>query len=111
MLRWRVELADFETLGGSLTFEYNKGALHYVPDCLSRAPNPEEPELSEAEKELYVASKCQTSSLEEPTLTEAEEELWLASRCLTQNLDESEEVQCAAKGGARPPESFNRTDA
>ncbi len=110
MLRWRVEIANFETLGGSLTFEYNKGALHHVPDCLSRAPNPEEPELTEAEEELWVTSKCQTSSLEVLALTEAEEELRLASKCLVQNSDESGEVKWDAEAGSRPPDSFHMPD-
>ncbi len=57
MLHWRVEIADFETLGGSLKFEYNKGALHQVPDCLSRAPSLAMLEFSEAEEQLWVASK------------------------------------------------------
>ncbi len=43
--------------GGSLKFEYNKGTLHHVHDCLSRAPSPAPPELSEAEEELWIASK------------------------------------------------------
>ncbi len=85
MLRWRVGIADFETLGGSLKFEYNKGALHHVPD-VSRAPVSEVPEL-----------------------TEAEEELWIASKVLVQNSN-SGEVKVSSKAVTRQEEPFHLPD-
>ncbi|MCP3681761.1 MAG: hypothetical protein GY861_03635, partial [bacterium] len=57
MLRWRVEIADFETLGGSSHFVYNKGAQNHVADALSRGAE-DPPELSQAEEELWVASRA-----------------------------------------------------
>ncbi|MCP3683643.1 MAG: hypothetical protein GY861_13240, partial [bacterium] len=66
MLHWRVEIADFETLGGSLQFVYNKGAQNHVADALSRGP------------------------IDPPELTQAEEELWVASRALFQKIEDSE---------------------
>ncbi len=87
MLRWRVEIADLETLGGSLQFMYNKGALHHVPDCLSRAPCPGVPEL-----------------------LEAEEELWIASKSLVQQVAQSVIVNVDAKARTRPDVSFHMPD-
>ncbi len=43
MFRWRLEIADFEVLGGQLKFEYKKGLEHKVADCLSR--NPVDPQI------------------------------------------------------------------
>ncbi|MCP3684021.1 MAG: hypothetical protein GY861_15170, partial [bacterium] len=61
---WRVEIADFETLGGSLHFIYNKGAQNHVADALSRGP------------------------VDPSVLTQAKEELWVASRALLSDSTE-----------------------
>ncbi|WP_297330960.1 ribonuclease H family protein, partial [Pseudoalteromonas sp.] len=71
MLHWRVEIADFETLGGSLRFVYNKGAQNHVADALSRG------------------------AIDPLELTEAEEELWVASRALLSDPLDSEIPTCA----------------
>ncbi|MCP3686293.1 MAG: hypothetical protein GY861_26925 [bacterium] len=71
MLHWRVEIADFETLGGSLHFVYNKGAQNHVTDALSRG------------------------AVDPPELTQAEEELWVASRALLLESFDSETPTCA----------------
>ncbi len=81
-----MEIVDFDTLGGSLKFEYNKGTLHHVPDCLSRAPISEMPEL-----------------------TEAEEELWITSKALVQNSS-SGEVKVDSKAVTQQKESFHLPD-
>ncbi|MCP3685503.1 MAG: hypothetical protein GY861_22865, partial [bacterium] len=72
MLRWRVEIFNFETVGGSLQFVYNKGAQNHVADTLSRG------------------------SVDSPEPTQAEEELWVASsRALFQKMEDSEKKTCA----------------
>ncbi len=38
MFHWRLEIVDFEVLGGKLKFQYLKGAEHKVADALSRSP-------------------------------------------------------------------------
>ncbi|MCP3685025.1 MAG: hypothetical protein GY861_20375 [bacterium] len=80
MLCWRVEIADFETLGGSLHFACNKGAQNHVADALSRG------------------------AVDPPELTQAEEELWVASRALLSESFDSETPICAVAKKTNSPE-------
>ncbi len=38
MFQWRLEIADFEVLGGKLTFEYKKGSEHKLPRLSVQIP-------------------------------------------------------------------------
>ncbi len=58
LFRWRLEVADFEVLGGKIRFEYKKGSEHKVPDSLSHFPVGSPDEFwSEEEKWIAVKAK------------------------------------------------------
>ncbi len=78
MFRWRLEIADFEVLGGQLKFEYKKGSEHKVADSLSRNPVDPPDSAKELEDKWVVSSAVE----DPPELSRMEEHRWVAARAL-----------------------------
>ncbi len=89
MFRWRLEIADFEALGGKLKFEYKKGAEHKVADALSWNPV-DPPELHTTHEDRWVAAQATLKADDFPELTRHEEERWVAAHVLVDRQAVSE---------------------